>query len=183
MPGDDVTVTRGTSNTNDRGSAASRRRRKQALLVRDGDGISAPCWECGTSVTFSTMICDRKKPGKHGGRYQLSNLRVHCRGCSETQGARMALESRRWKEWHRRGLRRSRVSPWGLRGASHRWYVHLGDRYVGYITRRAAGAWTATHWLEAIEEPWPMTGDHQTLRAALYALLVESTTKPRKAAA
>jgi hypothetical protein len=178
-----VTVTRGTSNTNDRGSAASRRRRKQALLVRDGDGISAPCWECGTSVTFSTMICDRKKPGKHGGRYQLSNLRVHCRGCSETQGARMALESRRWKEWNRRGLRKSRVGPHGLT-SPRAWYVYLDGQYVGHVWRSPRAAWLASQHLAAESAPWlALPGDHQTMRAALYALLVESTTKPRKAAA
>jgi hypothetical protein len=182
MPGDDVTVTRGTSNTNDRGSAASRRRRKQALLVRDGDGISAPCWECGASVTFSTMICDRKKPGKHGGRYQLSNLRVHCRGCSETQGARMALESRRWKEWNRRGLRRTRLSPVGFR-SPHRWYIHLDDLLQGTVQRDDSGCWIAWRWTLVVGEYLRVPGQHQTMRAALYALLVESTTKPRKAAA
>lgn len=169
-----MTTPRGTSNTNVRGSAAQRRKRKKELLVRDGDGVSAPCWECGTPVTFSTMICDRKRPGVQGGRYKLSNLRVHCRRCSETQGARMALESRRWKEWNRRGLRRSRVNPIGLR--TPYWNVYLGVDWIGYVVTTADGRWMHGGGPRAV-------AGHQTMRAALYALLVESTTQPRKVAA
>lgn len=169
-----MTVRRGTSNTNCRGSAAARRKRKKELLVRDGDGLSAPCWECGTRVTFSTMICDRKKPGKHGGRYLLSNLRVHCRGCSETQGARMTQESRRWKEWHRRGLRRSRIDPDGL--PRPYWSVYLADAWIGYVVMTADGC-----WMFGIPGE-PSGSGFQTMRAALYALLVESTTPRRKTA-
>lgn len=171
-----MTSRRGTTNTNCRGSAADRRRRKTELLIRDGNGLSAPCWECGTAVTFSTMICDRKKPGKDGGRYLLSNLRVHCRGCSETQGARMALESRRWKEWRRQGLRRSRIAPDGL--PTPHWNIYLGDTWTGYVTMTASGGWMCGGPRLARS-----IAGHQTLRAALYALLVECTTnRERKAA-
>jgi hypothetical protein len=158
-------------------------------LVRDGDGIGAPCWECGTRVTFSTMICDRKKPGKHGGRYQLSNLRVHCRGCSETQGARMAIESRRWKEWDRRGLRRSRTSPGGVR-FEQTWFICLAGKPVGFVAWWEPGrVWVAAHAGGVPLLTWPYLaaeGHHlefKTMRAALYALLVECTTTPRRNAA
>lgn len=85
---------RGTSNTNARGSAESRRRRKAWLLDHFGDGLTAPCWECGATVTAETCIADRIIPGVDGGSYRRDNIRPHCRRCSEAQGGRMGTERR-----------------------------------------------------------------------------------------
>ena len=90
---------RGRSNSNERGSAAQRRKRKQALLDRDGDGTTAKCWECGTMVDATTLFADRITAGQDGGKYNLENLRVHCAGCSGRQGQRLTMEIyRRRKE-------------------------------------------------------------------------------------
>lgn len=152
------------------------------LLARDGDGVQALCWECGVTVTFETMIVDKIRTGRDGGRYRLKNCRVHCVPCSQLQGHRMGLETRRWRAWEKRGLRRTRTGPHGMTGHG-RWYVHLDGRYVGTVWRDRAGVWRSTRYLEVIDQHWPVAGDYRTMRAAQYALLVESTTKPRKAAA
>lgn len=177
-----MTTARGTTNTNVRGSAADRRRRKQLLLDRDGDGISAPCWECDTLVTFETMICDRIKPGVKGGRYGLGNIRVHCPRCSQRQGARMSLETCRWKSWERRGLHRTRVGPEGFRN-SGRWYVELDGELIGHVDHHRDG----TGWFAMLygQHPhdWRQVADcRPTLREALYALLLEYTVPERVAA-
>jgi hypothetical protein len=173
MPGDEVNR-RGTTNTAIRGSAKQRRRSKQALLDRDGDGVKAPCWECGTLVDFVTMVRDKIKPGRAGGRYVLGNLRVHCSPCSMRQGARMGNETRRWHAWKKAGLRRSRVGADGLQRPY--WCVYLAGQEIGYVVRTADGNWMYRGRARA-------SGGHQTLRAALYALLMESTTnRERKAA-
>jgi hypothetical protein len=199
-----MTSRRGTSNTAIRGNAAQRRASKWALLARDGDGEKAPCWECGTTVTFETMVRDKIKTGRDGGRYTLPNLRIHCRRCSMLQGHRMGLETRRWRTWAKRGLRTSRISPGGIRSylAGH-WYVYLDGTSVGWLERMpCSGAWKAyrysmTEERGARQEDWDGqllrdVGDrhgwrigayHRTKRAALYALLVECTTQPRKVAA
>jgi 5-methylcytosine-specific restriction endonuclease McrA len=78
---------RGRRNTNERGSSHARRARKLFLLNRDGDGTEAPCWECGTIVTFATMIVDRIIPGHLGGTYRRNNIRIHCSPCSARSGA------------------------------------------------------------------------------------------------
>lgn len=89
-----MTARRGTSNTNARGSAESRRRRKAWLLAEFGDGLTAPCWECGTPVTAETCIADRIIPGADGGTYRRGNIRCHCAACSERQGGRMGPQRR-----------------------------------------------------------------------------------------
>lgn len=200
-----MTSRRGTSNTAIRGNAAQRRASKLALLSRDGDGVKAPCWECSTLVTFETMIRDKIKPGRDGGRYVLDNLRVHCSPCSQLQGHRMGLETRRWRAWAKRGLRTSRISPGGIRTplAGH-WYVYLDGTSVGWLERTGcARTWRA--WVYSMTEEqgaqqedwdgqllkdvgdrhaWRITaGPQKTKRAALYVLLVECTTnRERKAA-
>lgn len=179
-----MTSRRGTSNTAIRGNAAQRRASKRALLVRDGDGEKAPCWECGTMVTFETMVRDKIKCGRDGGRYTLGNLRVHCRRCSELQGHRMGLETRRWRAWKKRGLRKSRVGPHGLTWPAT-WYVHLGGQFVGLVWRDQDRTWHASTTLAAETAPdlFALQGEYQTMREALYALLVECTTTPRRKAA
>jgi hypothetical protein len=192
---------RGTTNTAIRGSAEGRRRSKRALLARDGDGVKAPCWECGTVVDFATMVRDKIKPGREGGRYVLTNLRVHCSPCSMRQGHRMGLETRRWKAWEKRGLRRSQISPAGRRERGV-WFVYLDGVSVGYLLYGMCGKnWTAYQFDGpegdlAGQELWdgtPVTdpGDRRatkvgltkTRREATYALLVECTTNQKGKAA
>lgn len=91
-----MTVTRGTTNRNDRGSAESRRRRKVWLLVEFGDGDTAPCSFCGTPVTFETITVDRfPVPGCEGGRYVKGNIRPACGPCNYGDGARLGASRRR----------------------------------------------------------------------------------------
>lgn len=193
---------RGTTNTNARGSTESRRRRKAALLRRDGDGTTAPCWECRIRVTAETMIADRIVPGTRGGTYKLANLRVHCRSCSEEQGRQMSAETRRWACWAKRGLRRSQITPAGRRDRGV-WFIYLDGRTVGYLLYGMSGRnWTAYRFDGpeddfAGQELWdgqPVTdpGDRhatkvtiaKTRHEATYALLVEHAhpKKERQAA-
>lgn len=164
---------RGTTNRNVRGSAESRRRRKQQLLTRDGDGKKAPCWECSVFVTAETMVCDRIKPGVDGGTYVLENIRVHCRPCSEAQGRRMSTETIRWKMWRRQGLHRSRIAPSGFRHLD-RWHIELLKHYIGFVRRGSAG-WES--WRYDLTTFHAVTDDADTYSAALYALLCHHTGK------
>jgi 5-methylcytosine-specific restriction endonuclease McrA len=83
-------VTRGTTNTNARGSSESRRRRR-AWLVRtyaaDVPGWCR-CYRCGQLLDVTTVTVDRIVPGCLGGRYMRENIRPACARCnSETGGA------------------------------------------------------------------------------------------------
>ena len=81
---------RGTSNTNDRGSAAQRRRRKQWLLDEFGDGETCLCSTCPEVLTFDTITVDRYPlAGRDGGRYVRGNIRPQCSLCASRQGAEM----------------------------------------------------------------------------------------------
>lgn len=73
-------MTRGTSNSNSRGSSTDRRRRKIWLLAEFGDGEVAPCsFEgCEEMLTFETITVDRIQPGCEGGRYIRGNIRPAC---------------------------------------------------------------------------------------------------------
>ena len=73
-----------------RGSAASRRARKNWLLgvIKDpklgwapfgGDGTTVPCVFCGERLTFATVEADRKAPG---GPYARWNVQPACRACN-----------------------------------------------------------------------------------------------------
>lgn len=77
---------RGTSNTNDRGSAKARRERKTWLLRTFGDGESAPCSHCGVALDFWTITVDRILPGILGGRYVRDNIRPACLRCNSLDG-------------------------------------------------------------------------------------------------
>lgn len=85
---------RGTTNRNQRGGSAERRRRKQWLLDEFGDGLIAKCYRCGWIVTFETLTVDRIVPGAHGGTYRRDNIRPACGRCnSETGGATRRLDA------------------------------------------------------------------------------------------
>jgi len=81
---------RGTSNSDSRGSSYQRRRRRQAVLDRDGNGEWALCVTCPTVVDLETMRLDRVLPGFLGGTYALDNVRPQCEWCSERQGGYLA---------------------------------------------------------------------------------------------
>lgn len=81
---------RGTSNSNVRGSAASRRRRKQWLLDTFGDGVTAPCFVdgCTAVLTFDTITVDRIQLGVDGGSYRRGNIRPACGSHNASEGSK-----------------------------------------------------------------------------------------------
>lgn len=83
------TKPRGTSNSDQRGSSEDRRRRKQFLLDRDGDGVTARCYRCPTILNFTTITVDRIIPGCQGGTYRRSNIRPACAPCNESTGGKL----------------------------------------------------------------------------------------------
>lgn len=76
------------NHVNARGNSRDRAVRRKWLLWYYGNGVSAPCWECGTRVYDSTIVVDRIVPG---GSYRRSNIRVHCHTCSNKQGYRLGV--------------------------------------------------------------------------------------------
>lgn len=84
---------RGTSNSNTRGSASSRRARRQWLLDTFGDGTTAACRlkvspACLKTVDIVTLSVDRYPiPGCEGGRYVRGNIRPVCAPCNMHHGS------------------------------------------------------------------------------------------------
>jgi hypothetical protein len=89
-----VAVTRGTSNTNARGSSEDRRRRRRFLLETFGDGTTALCSfdDCTILLTFETVTVDRILPGALGGRYTRDNIRPACGPHNFSDGATKVKE-------------------------------------------------------------------------------------------
>lgn len=77
---------RGTSNTNDRGSASARRARKVWLLEWFGDGTEAPCYSCAEPLDYEALEVDRIIPGVLGGTYARGNIRPACGPCNRRSG-------------------------------------------------------------------------------------------------
>jgi 5-methylcytosine-specific restriction endonuclease McrA len=77
---------RGTSNSNDRGSASERRKRKCWLLAWFGDGVTCLCYSCGDVLLYSTLQADRIIPGILGGTYARGNIRPCCGPCNRRGG-------------------------------------------------------------------------------------------------
>jgi hypothetical protein len=93
-----VTVRRGTSNTNARGSSAARRIRKQFLLDTFGDGETCTCATCPTELDAETVTVDRYPvAGIDGGTYRRNNIRPQCMPCASRQGGLMSATRRRLK--------------------------------------------------------------------------------------
>jgi len=90
----DGKVRRGTSNTNARGNAEQRRRRKVWLLETFGDGETVPCaFECGRMLTLATITVDRFPiPGCDGGTYRRGNIRAACGTCNYSHGGSVRSE-------------------------------------------------------------------------------------------
>lgn len=93
-----------TSNSNDRGSAESRRARKRWLLSAEagfgGDGEKVPCaMGCGEVLTFETLTIDRHPvAGIDGGRYTRDNIRPACARENYSAGGRLGNERKRLAE-------------------------------------------------------------------------------------
>lgn len=105
-----MTVTRGTSNGNDRGNAETRRRRRAWLVstwradvdaylfgeqeggavwiaVPLGTGVPAcRCYRCGCLLVEETVSVDRIVPGCLGGTYRRDNIRPACLLCNSITG-------------------------------------------------------------------------------------------------
>lgn len=93
---EEVTRARGTSNTNSRGSAESRRARKTWLLVQFGNGTRARCATCPAWLTFETITVDRWPiPGCEGGTYRRDNIRPMCGTCNSRDGSYLGHARRR----------------------------------------------------------------------------------------
>lgn len=108
-------ATRGTSNSNARGSSKDRAARKQWLLdtyradvdvledawvgvvaVPHGEGQKAcRCYRCGGLLTMFTVTVDRIIPGCQGGTYRRSNIRPACGPCNSETGARLGHARRK----------------------------------------------------------------------------------------
>ncbi|BBH17470.1 hypothetical protein Back2_17570 [Nocardioides baekrokdamisoli] len=99
-------ATRGTSNSNQRGSSYSRRRRREWLVENyraDEDAVyyvagpygperevrpACRCYRCGDLLTVDDVTVDRIIPGCQGGTYRRNNIRPACMACnSETGGS------------------------------------------------------------------------------------------------
>lgn len=100
---------RGTSNSNSRGSAEQRRRRKCWVLSWFGDGISCLCILCGEVLLYSTLQVDRIIPEIMGGTYARGNIRPMCGRCNRHAGNAVKAWLRQ-KVSRREILRRCRVA-------------------------------------------------------------------------
>lgn len=80
---------RGTSNTNARGSAASRRARRAWIMDAYGtDGI-VTCWWCDVPLHADgpeAFEVDRLVPGRRGGTYRRGNVVPACPPCNADRG-------------------------------------------------------------------------------------------------
>jgi HNH endonuclease len=107
-----VTV-RGTSNANERGSAAQRRKRKQWLLDTFGSGLMVQCAHCTELLTWETLTVDRILPGCMGGTYAKGNIRPCCMPCNIRLGNETREKLRELTNWtaprHKRGCLHCRM--------------------------------------------------------------------------
>ena len=120
-----VTVRRGTSNGNARGSSADRAARRAWLLTtyradvdvlanEDGEIVSVVpvgsitvdtyvgswtracrCYRCGALLTENTVTVDRIVPGCQGGTYRRNNIRPACSKCNSETGGRLSGKGKR----------------------------------------------------------------------------------------
>jgi hypothetical protein len=88
---------RGTSNSNARGSSYSRRRRKQWLLDNFGNGVTAPCFMrgCDAVLTADTITVDRIQLGRDGGSYRRGNIRPACSSHNASEGSKAMWQAKK----------------------------------------------------------------------------------------
>lgn len=103
-----MTVTRGTTNGNVRGSSYDRRRRRAYLMMAYASDVEGfvRCYRCGCLLYnedapplegwdptawimagYATLTVDRIVPGIHGGTYRRTNIRPACGPCNSETGA------------------------------------------------------------------------------------------------
>lgn len=87
MSATDTVKARSSGGPDRRGSVVDRRRRKRWLLDTYGDGQRCPCWQCGATLTRSTITVDRIIPQAQGGTYARDNIRPACLTCNCKRGA------------------------------------------------------------------------------------------------
>ena len=82
-------TTRGTSNSNERGSSYGRRRRRDWVMENFASDVPkhVRCYRCGDLLNDDTLTIDRIKPGCRGGRYTRDNIRPCCGTCNSSTGA------------------------------------------------------------------------------------------------
>lgn len=80
---------RGTSNKNQMPNSTHRRRLRQHVLDRDGDGVSVACaFGCGVLLTIEVITLDRFPiTGRDGGTYRKDNVRAACGSCNSSDGS------------------------------------------------------------------------------------------------
>ena len=102
---------RGTSNSNDRGSSETRRRRREWLVKTYRANIDAlagdqfgfwripacRCYRCGVLLTVDTVTVDRIVPGCKGGTYRRNNIRPACGRCNSETGGPLARTKKKGK--------------------------------------------------------------------------------------
>lgn len=86
--------TRGATNRNSRGNSRDRRRRREFLLTKFGNGTTCVCSHCPTVLTVETVNADRIIPAWKGGSYARGNIRPSCGDCGSKQGGRMGQDAK-----------------------------------------------------------------------------------------
>lgn len=110
-----MTVTRGTTNGNARGSSYSRRARRAWLIANYASDVPgyARCYRCGVLLynpdarpdlhfteshwilkTYRALTVDRIIPGCKGGRYTRDNIRPACGPCNSETGGGLRATSK-----------------------------------------------------------------------------------------
>lgn len=90
-----MTVRRGTTNRNARGSSYQRAIRRQWLVSTFGDGHLCHCYRCDLVLTVDTVSADRIIPGAEQGTYRRGNIRPACQPCQSTTGGRLGAARRK----------------------------------------------------------------------------------------
>ncbi len=110
-----MTVQRGTSNSNKRGSSSARRKRRRDVvrryranvdLLQGLDGMvevpvghgepACRCYRCGVLLTENTVSIDRIIPGCEGGKYtDPLNIRPACLTCNSSTGGALGAARRK----------------------------------------------------------------------------------------
>lgn len=91
---------RGTTNTNSRGNAGDRRRRRRWLVQHFGDGEHVACFlqrsrYCLWVLDETNVSPDRIVLGADGGTYRRSNIQPACLPCQMDQGGELGQARRR----------------------------------------------------------------------------------------
>lgn len=94
-----MTVKRGTTNRNARGSSSDRRKRREWLVAEWGNGVTVLCClgtaeGCLRILTVDTVTADRIVPGCEGGRYVRENIQPACSRCNASEGGHLGAKRR-----------------------------------------------------------------------------------------